>query len=210
MVAETRIDFFRKRSEIFRRWDVQVWKSFLVTSGQIPIFLLMIETLRRMSGFGTGILGMISHPFDSSLYGQADRSTVLEELSQSATVPIEQSFSTGGILSFENLLLPDTALALPFVLSASVLANLYLAQWNIRGERSTMMRRIDKITKMVALALGPLTLHFPSALVIYLISNSVYSGVQQMVFQKAMPIPTIPEPCKPKSKVTKKAAVAGI
>ncbi len=47
-----------KRRELYRRWKCGYWKNYLPIV-QLPIWLVMVETLRGMCGATKGLLGMI-------------------------------------------------------------------------------------------------------------------------------------------------------
>lgn len=73
-----------KLKEIYTRRGIKFWKSLLPVV-QFPVFLLISETLRRMSGMGLGILGLLAGRFNSEPAAEA------EELIEHPMVPLGHS-----------------------------------------------------------------------------------------------------------------------
>jgi inner membrane protein COX18 len=171
-----------KRSEIYKRWGCPLWKNFLPLI-QLPIWLTVIETVRAMCGTGMGLLGSI----------------IWSDKAGAATwVAKEMSFATEGALWFSNLMAPDPQLLLPFMLSGAIFLNL----WGTTGpNQAAWQRRLSNSLKIVALAIGPLTLHVPSAMLVYWISSSLLAWVQARVLDVVMPIKKQVEPCNPKKRL---------
>jgi len=177
-----------KRREIYKRWRCQFWKNNLQFI-QLPIWLTAIEAMRKMSGKEQGLLGMI---FGTST---EDREMALAALQSGK----ELSFTTEGALWFPDLSVADPMLILPFMLSATMFANLY----NGAGKNpSVMQRRITNTLKIVALAIGPLTLQVPSAMLLYWISSSSFALIQALVLERLLPIKAPVVPCKPRNLMT--------
>lgn len=174
----------RKRSEIYNRWGCQLWKTMLPLV-QLPVWLTAIEAVRAMCGTRAGLLGMIMRS-DNDLDAVA---TGIEK---------EASFATEGALWFQDLLVPDPQLILPFMLSGAVLLNLTNARSG--PNQAAWQRRLQTSFKIVALALVPLTLDVPSAMMVYWISSSMLAYVQAVVLDKVMPIPRPVKPCDPRKR----------
>lgn len=187
-----------KRIELFKRWGCQYWKNFLPLV-QFPLWLAVMETLRRMCGAGEGLLGM-GRNLLRGIGVETDRETNLNALSGSA-VPVESSLAEEGALWFPDLLAPDPCLVLPFLLSGTLFANLHLSSRSrARDGRqsSRTARTFENTMKLLALAIGPLMLQFPSGLLLYWISNSMLAIVTKYLTDRLMPFRRPPEPCKPK------------
>jgi inner membrane protein COX18 len=135
-----------------------------------------------MCGKESGLLGMMAARFGG------DESAVVE-----MDIPIEQSFATEGALWFPDLLAADPQMVLPFMLSGAILLNLSNSPGN-----SLWQRRLKRTLGIVGLAMGPLTLQFPSAMLIYWISSSMLAYMQAAVLDRVMPIKTPVMPCKPR------------
>lgn len=178
LLAKTR----KKRSELFKKFHCGLWKGNLPLM-QLPVWLMAMETLRRMCGKEAGLLGMAAARF-----GWNEPAYMIE-----SGLPIEESFATEGALWFPDLLAADPQMILPFVLSGAILLNLS----NASG-RSVWQKRLKRSLGLVALTLGPLTLQVPSAMLIYWISSSILAHVQAAILDKVMPVKPPFMPCKPR------------
>ena len=171
-----------KQTELYRRWNCERWKDFVIVI-QIPFWLLSMEAIREMCGVSVGLLGMF-------LNSQIDGIVT--------TVPPDPSLATEGMLWFPNLMEADPEMILPFMLSGVVYANVANAFGkNPRGWRKGLSRGL----KGVALAMGPLTLQMPSAMLLYWITSSSLVHIQSFILDKAIPVKLEPTPVqwKPKS-----------
>ena len=193
---------FKKRSEIYGRWGAQRWKLFLPFL-QLPVFLMVMDSIRRLCGGSSGLI-----PWTMDVVTWLWSGKQGEPLEQTAQIlsPVEQSLSNEGALWFQNLLLPDPLLILPFMLSGTMLMTIYAGTKRVTATTTTskLHRRFTNIMKIVALAIGPLTLQVPSAMLVYWISSFLLSMIQNAIFDKYRPqqlMPTV-EPCK-KGDVTK-------
>ncbi|KAI9801247.1 MAG: hypothetical protein M1833_002817 [Piccolia ochrophora] len=186
-----------KRKALYKDWKCGWWRNYLPI-GQLPVFLVMIEAIRRMCGAREGLLGMISQQVKSPVTSVATSQSGTLEPTQSSDILnslLTPSLSSEGAFWFENLLMPDPMLILPFVLSGSLLTNIFIATRVLsKDERPTRFRRILSDTmKLFALAIGPATLQVPSALLVYWISSSIFACVQNVTMDKLLPLrPPLP------------------
>jgi inner membrane protein COX18 len=182
----------KKRIEIYRRWGCGLWKNYLGLA-QLPVFLVTMEALRAMAGAQQGWWGMIT----GSGNVEVDPEAVLTAggLVSATLIPVESSFATEGALWFPNLLMADPQLVLPFMLSGAILLNLFGHKTVALGPWRTRMQRSMGI---VALAIGPIMMHVPSALVLYWVSSSMLAYGQSLLLERLMPIKKPVTPCKPK------------
>jgi inner membrane protein COX18 len=163
---------------------------------QLPVFLATMEAIRGMAGAHQGWWGMISS-FGNVEAGVEGTGAVLtaDGLVKTALVPVESAFATEGALWFPNLLLPDPQFVLPFLLSGAILVNIF-------GHRPAQMgvwqTRLTRNMGVVALAIGPIMLHVPSALVFYWLSSSMLAYGQSVLLERLMPIQKPVTPCQPK------------
>ncbi|KAL8994589.1 MAG: hypothetical protein Q9169_005485 [Polycauliona sp. 2 TL-2023] len=215
----------KKSNEIYARSGAQRWKSFLPYL-QFPIWLTAIETIRRMSGTQEGLLGLLqksvtwTEPEDplfdrkeprampsgeeafeaeNSYFHPDNADSMPSDVFVSPVVPVESSFATEGTLWFPDLLVPDPHLVLPFVLSITLFANITHAEWtaNKLGSMPTAFRRrLGNAFKIVALAVGPLTLSMPSAIHVYWISSSVSALGYNAFMNWYSPLVIGVKPCK--------------
>ena len=187
-----------KKREIERAMGIKRLPR-LVPLLQLPIWLLCIETIRRMCGTHEGLLGLITKSFETT---ETNDAIADASFSKQVSVPIEPSMASEGALWFPDLLVPDPWLLLPVMLSVSLLANISHAdyQQGLRsgGKRSKFGTRLSRTLKLVALAAFPLTLHMPSAMLLYWISSSVTAFLQGLFVNYLLPLPPRVIPCKPR------------
>lgn len=189
-----------KGKEIAKRHSAQAWKLFLPIV-QLPVFLVMIETLRKMCGMHRGLLGLFSEYYSKSdkntlghgVQGRADDTLPpsplpFEQADHSVVIPLEQSLAVEGALWFPDLLVPDPLLILPFALSGAAFLNIYYQSILAKGmTESKWQTRIQNIFKIIALAIGPLTLQVPSGILVYWISSSLCAVGSSMALEAYLP-----------------------
>lgn len=187
-----------KATELRLQMGARSWKSFLPWL-QLPVWLTVVETLRKMSGTHEGLLRLVTKNFKTPV--EQDRETTLEALGAPSIVPVEQSFSTEGALWFTDLLVPDPQLILPFLLSGTLFVNIYYQTNFIHAKGITQTkwnRRLTNSLKLVALAVGPLTLQVPSAMLVYWISSSALANAQNVILDRSLRTAPRITPCKPR------------
>ena len=176
--------------------NCQHWKLWLVFT-KFPVWYVMMETIRRMTGTEEGFIGFVR-----SAMGKRDCSGFLEP-----SAFVDPSLATEGVLWFPNLQEADPYLILPFILSAILFIRAQQGRGSIdvvfepRMEdiakehakdpetpnlRKNKLRR-QRIAAVLALAAGPATLQFPSAMLLYWITTSVYEDCTALILQKWMP-----------------------
>jgi len=186
---------------------------------QLPIWLLMVETLRGMAGTRKGLLGLM---LPTGLAESVDELGAAPELAAAgmpeagvvgaeligeksvvdAVVPVEPSLATEGMLWFPDLMAADPMLLLPFMLSATLFLNIYSGQQRgIPGVAMTKGRiRIMRALGVVALAAGPLTLQMPTAMLLYWVSSGVLAYGQNLLIDYYMPVKSPVKPCESKKR----------
>jgi mitochondrial inner membrane protein COX18 len=212
-IRYTEQDIRAKRNEIYKRWGCGQWKNFL-SLVQLPIWLLMVETLREICGTHKGILGLfmpsaaarqndLEAAPELAAAGVAEAGVGAELVSDSiveAVVPVEPTLASEGMLWFTDLTAPDPLLLLPFMLSGTMFLNIYSGQK--RGVPGVMLtpgrRRIMRALGLVALVAGPLTLQMPTAMLLYWMSSGVMGYVQGLLIDVYMPIRPPVRPCGPR------------
>ena len=183
-----------KEVEVRKRLGVEYWKSSL-TWIQLPVFLVVIETIRKMCGTEHGLLGMIMRAPEKDAVSEGD--TGLPNVSPY----LEQSLATEGILWFPDLLVPDPMLILPFTLSASLFATILFYDRRTKAAGVPLSKwqiRLQRIVKVMALAIGPATLAMPSGMLLYWISSSLCAFGQNVFLEWFIPTKAVIGPCKPK------------
>lgn len=186
----------RKTNEIDKRHGTQSSRNLLALV-QLPLFLLVVETLRKMCGASKGLLGLVAAP-------QEYESTIEAIPLEQAIAPdhgelfsFEESFGNEGALWFPDLLVPDPMMILPFALSGSLFLSISYQASRMKGTPQTKwQRRFLNGMKVLALASGPLTLQVPSAMLLYWLSSSLFGLGQIVLMQWYMPMKPRPTPCK--------------
>lgn len=189
-----------KRKEMYKRWGCERWMNFLPIA-QFPLWLLLIETIRKMCGTHQGLLGLVTSRFRGTSV-ETDREAL--EALNATSLSVEESFAEEGALWFQNLLAPDPLLVLPYVLSGALFTNIYLGSRSVyrQGrEPSRFQRRAANALKILALAVAPMTLQVPSAMLVYWISSSALAIGQNLLLDWFMPYTPPVKPCKPKKSV---------
>ena len=174
------IEFRRARNRLFKENGIHPRGNFIMYIN-IPIWFAMMETIRRMTGTEDGMLSLISN--SSAAFGPKENPgpSITDEV-----IPIDPSLATEGMLWFDNLMIPDSTMILPFALSGIVYAmysypaGTYEArlipmmgtQEDANQVRSFNLQR-RKYQKLGALAIGPATLMFPSAMLLYWFSGAL-------------------------------------
>ena len=189
-----------KQKELNLKLGSPSWKLYLPWL-QFPAWLVIIETIRKMSGANEGILGLITKPFKPST--DQDRASTLQAI-DSTVVPVENTFSTEGTLWFTDLLVPDPQLIIPFALSGMLFSNVHYQDKSaaMHGNVPTKWsRRLTNTLKILALAVIPLTLQVPSAMLVYWISSSMFALIQNVFIDRFIPHHLRVKPCKPQRKL---------
>ena len=177
-----------KRVELFKIVGFKPWVRYLPIL-QLPIWLLPMETLRRMCGARQGLLSYLA-----SLVTEGSK---IESVP--APVSIEASFANEGILWFEDLLAPDPILILPFMLTAALWINVtrHDRQLKLENVRTSKTANIIQPTlKVLALVAAPVAMQLPSALTLYWISSALTALASNTVIDKLFPLPKVPRPCR--------------
>ncbi|KAG0645949.1 Cytochrome c oxidase assembly [Hyphodiscus hymeniophilus] len=182
LVKKTR----RKSRELYKRFKCGSWRNSLPQVIQIPVWLTAIEALREMCGKEEGLLRMAAALFRS------DDSTGVPAMVETG-LPVEHSFATEGALWFPDLLAADPQMILPFMLSGAIIMNVMSSKGT-----SVWQKRITRSIGLVGLALGPLMLHVPSAMLIYWICSTTSAFVQAAVLDRLMPVKPPVVPCQPR------------
>ena len=204
------------RRDLVKQNGAQPWRycGFFV---KCPIWLAMMETMRRMTGTEDGMSSLVAKSLTTLKGKQYPDLATADDL-----VPLEPSLATEGILWFNNLMVPDPLLILPFATSMIALFSLRRTYTVVRAgpgsspesvmRHSRLNSRWRKCSKLAALTLGPATLLFPSAMLLYCISTNlatvvvrgvVYLITSNIQFIRASTAASMPKPVehkKPKPK----------
>lgn len=158
------------------------WLITMISFIKVPIWFTMMETIRRMTGTADGMASLFAKSLTALKGKQNPGPGTTDEL-----IPTEPSLATEGMLWFEDLMVPDPSLILPFALYGVM----FLFYSSARGTSSSFLTLIpglnierrrqivywtllkNRIFKFGALAVVPATLLFPSAMLLYWISSSL-------------------------------------
>ncbi|EGD91168.2 hypothetical protein H112_00968 [Trichophyton rubrum D6] len=191
-------DFKLKRKELYKRWKIRPWASY-ASILQLPVWLAMMESLRRMVGMSGGLLSIIQSWIESKVDG-------------ARIIEVEPSMAIEGALWFPDLLIGDPTHALPVILAATMFTNVTWG-WKVKSaaeisklQRSEAIReRAFKILKRVlqglSIWLAPVMIYSqaPAGLLIYWISSSTFATAQTQIVRRVMQTKAPPAPCREKS-----------
>ena len=186
---------WKKGAEVRKNMGVQYWKSSL-TWIQLPIFLVVIDTIRAMCGYEKGLLGILTRG------AEGEDVVPAENIDQTLDDPyFEPTLALEGALWFPDLLVPDPMLILPFTLSASLFAIIYGVERRSKSLGVPIQKwqlRIQQAMKIFALLIGPATVGVPSGILVYWISSTWFGICQNALLDWYLPTKPAVEPLKPK------------
>lgn len=186
----------QKGKELRKELGVQYWKTS-ASWIQFPVFLVTIESIRRMCGTHSGLLGLLMEGPGED----ASREEILAASDSGTSLEVKESLANEGALWFRDLLVPDPALILPFMLSGFLFANIMVHDRKAAAtgmEPGKWQLRLQRSVKVVVLAIGPATLGVPSAMLIYWISSSLCALGQNTFLEWYLPGKPAVKPCQPK------------
>ena len=191
--ARAKVDMKALSRELFAAAGVKRWVAWLPFL-QLPLWLLPMETLRRMCGTKEGLLSYIF-----SLFAGEESTTDIAAV-EAAKVQVEASFASEGILWFPDLLAPDPMLLLPFMLTGALFWNLGRLQKQFSNEDIQIPKRslyLQRGMRAATLLIPWLTLQTPSALLLYWTSSACVGLAHNFIIDRALPLPRTPKPCRP-------------
>lgn len=152
----------KKMKKIYSDFGLQAWKAFSSGIITIPIWLGVMESLRRLCGGPTGLIGALFFnegevtdataiaglSSDTSSLANAASTAVdtastagistIADVAIPAATTLEPSLATGGLLWFPDLLIPDPYHVLPWLLSFTMAANLGLVPTSVKAARELL------------------------------------------------------------------------
>ncbi|WEW55418.1 hypothetical protein PRK78_000849 [Emydomyces testavorans] len=188
----------KKRKELYKRWKIHRWTRYAPWF-QLPVWLAMMESIRRMVGTSGGLLSIIQ--------------SWVEKSPNTLNVPIDQSLSTEGALWFPDLLAADPHGVLPVILAATVFTNV---TWGWKTKTPEEISKLPyKKEKIMAHGLGVLKRTFqasalllwpvmtmsqvPAGMLIYWISSTLFATAQTQTLPKMLGAKPMPTPCTEKA-----------
>ncbi|PGH27543.1 hypothetical protein AJ80_00784 [Polytolypa hystricis UAMH7299] len=198
-VAEKRVLLKNKakKRDLYKRWGLWNW-SGRAPMLQLPIWLCMMESIRRMVGMQDGgILTIITKWLDSN--------------ANLPSIPTVQSMASEGALWFPDLLAYDPIL--PIFLSATLLSSIHVGfkvkplkeirMLPMGKERTfaTMGWSLRRGAQIMSVLLIPIMhgAQAPAGLAIYWISSSSFATMQALILKKVIYNPPIPKVSDPKA-----------
>jgi mitochondrial inner membrane protein COX18 len=179
---------------LHRRWSCGLGRRLLPVL-QFPVWLVMAETIRRMLGIESGLLGLAVKAFTTA---PTDAIAIAESGAATPTLNgsfLEPSLATEGMLWFPNLMVPDPTLTLPFILSGVMLGNILIGSTPTKRV-GRFQQRLRRLLIVVALAIGPLTLQLPAGLLLYWISSTSSAMLMNTILDIFWPLKAPPVACK--------------
>ena len=158
-----------------KRNGAPTWRHYALFV-RYPIWLTVMETMRRMAGTEDGMPSLVAKSLTTLKGKQYPEPGTADDV-----VPLEPSLATEGILRFDNLMVPDPLLVLPFATSAVAIFSLNRTFTGRAAPSSSPERAMRAAQKLAALTLGPATLLFPSAMLLYCISTNLATVVVRSV-----------------------------
>jgi inner membrane protein COX18 len=195
---EIKKEFSERIKLLHQRWDISVMSRFAPFL-QLPVWILLMESIRGMSGNKSGLVPWLLSLIEGNQEGT-------DAAVNSLHLMVEPTFANEGALWFPDLLAGDSTGILPALLTASILLNVQ-AGWKAtpRADLADMPRM--EMYRAVSfnglrLFIQVLTLNvglsgwfyeMPAALLIYWISSSNIATLQTYILGKKMfmkpPIP---------------------
>ncbi|GLI72240.1 hypothetical protein PoHVEF18_000410 [Penicillium ochrochloron] len=184
-------EYDEKIKLLHQRWDISV-KSRYAPILQLPVWILLMESIRGMSGNKNGLV-----PWLLSLIEGNQEAT--DAAVNSLHLTIEPTFANEGALWFPDLLAGDSTGILPALLTASILLNVQ-AGWKrtpladladmprMEMYRAVTFNGLRVFIQVLALNVGLSGWFYemPAALMIYWISSSSIATLQTYILEKKM------------------------
>ncbi|KAI1913888.1 hypothetical protein LOZ53_002542 [Ophidiomyces ophidiicola] len=180
-----------KAKELHKRWKIRPWIQRIPLI-QFPVWLAMMESIRRMVGMSGGLLSIVQG--------------WVETFPEAPQIAVQQSMSSEGALWFSDLLATDPYGILPALLSAVVFTNISIGWKSASAEEISNMRFRKQRIKARALGIFKRTLQMsalllwpvmtfqevPAGMLIYWISSTIFATIQTKSFSlllKGVPMP---------------------
>ncbi|KAI5964331.1 COX18 [Candida pseudojiufengensis] len=160
----------KRQKQLFKKYNVQLWKNFILPVFQIPLWVIMSITMRDLSGWSSW----------DNLHNKALDPTLYSE----------------GCLWFQDLAVADPTHVFPLILGVISLCNI---EWTFKTldlarltqklkYRPTITDAIANFSRLSIVFMMAISIHAPAALVLYWISSQFYSLIQNIVMDLKYPI----------------------
>ena len=182
-----------------RRWNSGPGASWMWQFWQLPAFVAMAETIRRMMGLRSGLLSWFLDSATMAPPAVVDPGEVqtlqvrLMETDHSLNPWYTPSFADEGFLWFPNLLLPDPYCILPVTVSGLMIFNIW---WSSRTRKSgtppgKWSKRLRRMLYSVAGLSLLITPSMPAGLVFYWASGSLSATLWHFWVDWRYPMPPV-------------------
>lgn len=184
-------------TELFETYGVVKNRTMLPLI-QIPVFVVMAETLRRMLGMGTGFFFGTDTPEDED----SDLLSTLTPDPDALPDPsnwYEPTMTSEGPFAIMDLTAADPTLILPLAASVLMFANLRYGQHQRTREglpRSKISQRLHNILMGVSIFMFPAILHIPAGFLYYWVCSSACSLGADIIIDKMIPLRPLVRPCR--------------
>lgn len=184
-------------ADLYKKHGVNKNLTFLPLM-QIPVFVVMAETLRRMMGMDTSFFFQTSTPEDGESNLLSTATSDPNALSDSSNW-YEPTMTFEGPFAIMDLTAADPTLILPLAVSGIMLANLrYSQHMRLRKglPRSKASLRLHNGLMGLSILIFPATLHLPSGFLYYWACTSASSLGADIIMDKMFPPRPLVKPCR--------------
>jgi inner membrane protein COX18 len=192
------MEFAKYKRDASVEWNTGLHWTFL-SYLQLPVFLGMAECMRSMLGMQRGLLAAIMSRFEGlPLEISSATEERLDGLESNIFRPewIEPSMATEGLFWCHDLTVADPTLALPFIVSALMFANISLGSEVVAAERKPWQKGLHRGLMIVALLIGPLTMQLPAGILYYWACSSATSLGSNLWMDRKYPLKKPIKACK--------------
>lgn len=184
-------------AELFDTWGV-LKKLTMLPLMQIPVFIVMSETLRRMMGMRSTGAFRPSTPEHT----QSDATSTITPDANAVSDPsnwYEPTMTFEGPFAIMDLTAADPTLILPLAVSGLWLANLRYTQHKRVQEgspRSRFQKNLHNMLMGLGVIIFPATLHLPAGFLYYWACTSASALGADIIMDKIFPTSPSVKPCR--------------
>jgi len=171
----------KKLFEIQKEHGNHPLTRFLIPLSQIPLWIIISLSLRRMTDFPIWSIFLPSKDPPSDLEGlNAGAGQVQEEIVKHYPL---NGLSDGGFLWFTDLTIADPTWIFPIFIGASYLLNIQLGQMNRKTEMTMVGDTIIRLMRIGSVFMIFISAQLPMAVTLYWATSSGYSLLQNLLFK---------------------------
>ncbi|KAJ3121782.1 Cytochrome c oxidase assembly protein cox18, mitochondrial [Nowakowskiella sp. JEL0407] len=147
-----------KTKQLFKQYNCQPYQTFILPWTQIPLFLCMSLSLRKMAAYPVPFTWLVG---------------------ENPLFPVD-GFTTGGVAWFLDLTVADGLLVFPFVLGFSNFLNVEINRFGI--PLTSNQKIVHNFFRVLALSMIPLAAQMPMGVTLYWTTSSLFSLWQNIYF----------------------------